>query len=123
MILDFHQPKKVRPTDKHNKMHQSDASAAGTYVPNMSDKDRAKWKARQIGGQDPRIEIRKTVRGIDPYPRAGHCAAQVLIIVRPDRVIMSTNNRIVWDNQTFAELMQAVEEARKRLKNFFLIKV
>jgi hypothetical protein len=60
MILDFDKPKKLRPTVAHNAVHSSDSGVDGTYVPNMSRKDRAKWKAKQIGGDDPRVEIRKT---------------------------------------------------------------
>ena len=61
MILDFDKPKKIRSTKEHNEMFQSDTDVTGTYVPNMSKKDMAKWKAKHIKGEDERIEIRKTL--------------------------------------------------------------
>jgi hypothetical protein len=70
MILDFEKPKKIRSTEEHNSLFSSDCGVAGTFVPNMSEEDQKKWKAKHIGGNDERIEIRKTLGG-----------AQVLIIV------------------------------------------
>ena len=70
MILNFEKPKKVRSTEEHNNLFSSDCGVAGTFVPNMSKEDELKWKAKHIGGDDERIEIRKTLGG-----------AQVLIIV------------------------------------------
>lgn len=128
MILDFKKPKKLRSADEHNKEHQSDAYVDGTYVPNMSEKDMMKWKAKKIGGDDPRVEIRKTVSGNDPALKsklasrgweskfAGHCSAQILAIVRPTGVVMSANGRMVFDSKTWSELGQAVAEAQAALK-------
>jgi len=128
MILSFDKPRKLRLTEEHNREHQSDAYVDGTFVPNMSEKDMAKWKAKRIGGDDPRVEIRKTVEGDDPVLKsklasrgwesryAGHCAAQLLVIVRPKGVVMSANGRMVFDNKTFAELAEAVAEAQAALK-------
>jgi hypothetical protein len=124
-VLDFGLPKKLRPTEEHNDMHQSDAYAAGTFVPNMSEKDMLKWKGKKIGGSDPRVEIRKTVEGNDPalasrqasrgWQSEGHCAAQILAIVRPSGVVMSANGRMVFDNKTWHELFLAVAEAQVAL--------
>ena len=124
MILDFDKPKKARSTEEHNEIYSADCPAAGIYVPNMSDADMLKWKAKVIGGKDPRVEIRKSVRGVDPTLIRednfsiynGHCSAQVLIIVRPNKVIMSSNGRMVFDGKVWEELSKAVEEARKALK-------
>jgi len=63
-ILNFDIPKKVRSTKKHNEMHQSDSGIAGTYVQNMSKEDMDVWKAKHIKGDDERIEIRKTINGV-----------------------------------------------------------
>jgi hypothetical protein len=70
MILSFEKPKKVRSTEEHNNLFSSDCGVAGTFVPNMSKKDELKWRAKHIGGEDERVEIRKTLGG-----------AQVLIVV------------------------------------------
>jgi hypothetical protein len=37
-----------------------DGGPPGSYIPNMSEKDRLKWKAKFIGGKYARVEIRKT---------------------------------------------------------------
>jgi hypothetical protein len=58
MILSFEKPEKIRSTEEHNKMFSSDCGVAGTYVPNMSEEDRKKFKAKHIKGEDERIEIR-----------------------------------------------------------------
>lgn len=63
-MLNFDTPKKIRSTEKHNDMFQSDSGVAGTYVPNMSKEDMDVWKAKHIKGDDERIEIRKTISGV-----------------------------------------------------------
>ncbi|MFA5207551.1 MAG: hypothetical protein WC428_02725 [Candidatus Paceibacterota bacterium] len=63
-ILSFEIPKKLRSADKHNEMFLSDSGIAGTYVPNMSNEDMNLWKAKHIKGDDERIEIRKTLDGV-----------------------------------------------------------
>jgi|SRR5271157_1083137 len=122
MVLDFDKPRKLRPTEEHNEEHQSDAYVDGTFVPNMSEKDMLKWKGKKIGGSDPRVEIRKTVEGNDPalasrqasrgWQSEGHCAAQLLVIVRESGVVMSANGRMVFDNETWRQLGVAVAEAQ-----------
>lgn len=102
MLLSFDQPKKLRSTKEHNDKYSSDSHVPGTYVPNMSDADRAKWKAKLITGDDPRVEIRKTVpRGV-----------QVAIAVRMDTVMISANGRMIWDAKEWKELSSAISEAR-----------
>jgi len=114
-ILCFDKPKKLRSTEEHNETYQSDTNIAGTYVPNMSEEDKLKWKAKLIKGDDPRVEIRKTVSGHEPYIRWPH-SAQILIIVRPSLVVMSANSRMIFDSQTWIELAQAVAEAQEKLR-------
>ena len=69
-VLTFEVPKKINSTQKHNEMHLSNADVNGTYVPNMSKEDMNRWKAKHIKGDDERVEIRKTLDGV-----------QVLIVV------------------------------------------
>jgi len=64
-ILCFDKPKKVRSTEEHNEMFQSDSGIAGTYVPNMSKDDAVKWKAKHVKGEHERIEIKKTIGGVN----------------------------------------------------------
>ena|SRR5271154_473106 len=121
-ILDFGKPQKVLPTEVHNRMYRSSARAAGTYVPNMSTEDRMKWKAKKISGKDPRVEIRKTVTGTDPTLKSvqmgfspQRVSSQILVIVRSDKVVMSANGRVVFDNKTWSELQLVVQEAKEIL--------
>jgi len=63
-LLFFGKTEKIRSTEEHNKMYSSSAEASGTYEPNMSERDKLRWKAKHIKGKDERIEIRKTMHGI-----------------------------------------------------------
>ena len=116
MILSLDKPAKILPTEEHNAFYSSDTNIAGTYVPNMSEDDQKKWKAKVIKrGDDPRVEIRKTVYGGKDPRFNGY--AQVLMIVRPDgSVVMSANGKICFAPQTFIEFKQAVDEARTLLE-------
>src|SRR4051812_33116028 len=107
-VLNFTRPRRVRSRELHNEMYQSDAGISGTYVPNMSEEDRNKWKARCIRGTDPRVEIRKTFHT--------HGSASALIVVRPDRINMSANGNVGMDNETFDQFCRAIEEARMMLE-------
>lgn len=113
-VLSFEKPKKLRSTEEHNDIFQSDTNIAGTYVPNMSEEDKLKWKAKKISGDDPRVEIRKTVYGKAPdIAVSGY--AQVLIVVRKSSVVISSNGRMVFDATNWDDLKDAVDEARNIL--------
>ena len=106
MSLSFIKPAKISSSEAHNTYYSSDTNVAGTYVPNMSDDDRQKWKAKVIlRGDDPRVEIRKSVNWV-----------QLVLIVRKDgSVKMSANGKLEFDGKTFKELQEAVDEARSLL--------
>jgi hypothetical protein len=116
MILDFAKPKKIRATKEHNQMYSSDSGVDGTYVPNMSPEAMEKWKAKQIGGIDPRIEIHKSVSG-RPAGNMYAISAQMLMIVRAGSVVISSNGRLIFDTQMWEQLQQAVAEAQQLLKD------
>jgi hypothetical protein len=120
MIITFDKPKKIRNTEVHNRMHTSDSGIAGTYVPNMSEADMNKWRAKHIKGDDERIEIRKTINGV-----------QVLIVVfkKPRHVKWNYNNQDEWrkrhenikismngtldmTDEEYKELRAAIEDAQ-----------
>lgn len=107
MILSFDKPKKLRSSNAHAEMYSSDTGIAGTYVPNMSETDKVKWKAKRIKGSDPRVEIRKTL--LNGY-------AQVLLVVRADSITMSANGKMIWTNPLWEDLNKAVMEARIYLR-------
>jgi hypothetical protein len=92
----------------------------------MSTKDMNKWKAKKIGGNDPRIEIRKSIHGHDPAiekirktrgysdgkSKEPNASAQILLIVRPNGdTVMSANGRMTFDGKTWHELEVARKEA------------
>jgi hypothetical protein len=83
----------------------ADSAPPGVYVPNMSEADRAAWKAKAVGGRDPRVEIRKTAGG-----------TQVLIVVRAAGVRMSMNGPAEFTRDEWPELDAAVAEARSVLE-------
>jgi hypothetical protein len=118
-LLCFDKPKKVLSTDEHNKRYMSDSGVAGTYVPNMSKDDMDKWKAKHIKGDDERIEIRKTIEGVqllivvykNPNPvKYNHKDVQAWY-KRHQSVQMSMNGKLdmTWDN--FWDIQEAVKEA------------
>ena len=55
--LDFERPKKVMSTEEWLNI-SADSAPPGVYSPNMSAEDLQKYKAKCIGGEVPRIEIR-----------------------------------------------------------------
>jgi len=105
-LLSWDKPRKVRSTEAHAERYQADGAPPGTFVPNMSEADKFRWKAKSIGGKDPRIEIRKTTEGIKvtrpgsygPFASYWEGNAQVLIVVRPDgTVTFSANGKARFD--------------------------
>lgn len=124
MILSFDKPKKLNPTEKHNLMYSSDSGIEGTYVPNMSQEDMNRWKAKHIKGADERIEIRKSM-----------CGTQLLIIVyKTEKYIswekacktgkqdeyyhnnrqihISMNGKLQMSGKDYVEMSMAIEEAK-----------
>ena len=61
-VLDFGKIKKAMPHSEWEKI-SADGAPPGVYCPNMSVEDMHKWKAKLVGGTDPRVEIRKTISG------------------------------------------------------------
>lgn len=128
-VLSFEVPKKLRSKEAHDEIYSSDCGIPGTYVPNMSDKDNERWKARIFKGENKRVEIRKRFS----YPNGKFwqsCAgtrdagpkipqydsAQVLIIVYPDYIRMSSNGRFGIGNKDYEDFQQAIIEAREILE-------
>lgn len=106
-ILCFDEIKKLRSTKEHNEIFVSDCEVAGTFVPNMSDADNKKWKAKHIKGSDERVEIRKSMSG-----------TQVVIIVyknitsKHDNIQISANGKIHMDLNIYNEFETAINEAK-----------
>jgi len=105
-MLIWDQPPKARTTEEHNESYVADNAPPGVYVPNMPEEWQKAWKAKKIGGDDPRVEIRKSCMG-------GKYYAQVLLIVRPGgKIQMSMNGKAEMQSQ---ELISALIMAREAL--------
>lgn len=59
MILSWDKPEKIMPVESWRNI-SADGAPPGVYTPNMSIEDAKKWKAKYIGGEYPRVEIRKS---------------------------------------------------------------
>jgi hypothetical protein len=121
-VLSWDKPKKAMSREEWEAI-SADSAPPGVYTPNMSKEDARRWRAKKIGGANPRVEIRKTVSGDDPLdvrenPRWRHgCHAQLLIVVMADgRVRMSQNGPAIYSAQDWADLELAIAEARKAME-------
>lgn len=95
--------------------YQADSAPPGTYTPNMPDDWKRRWKAKMLGQRsgDLRVEVRKST-GVR---HAG--SVQVLVVAHENGdVLMSMNGQAGFTAETFAELHQAVEEARTAMRNW-----
>lgn len=107
-VLSWDKPPKKLTTEEWKSI-QADSAPPGVYTPNMSRDDALKWKAKKVGGDNPRVEVRKTVAG-------NRCYAQVLMIVTEDAVKLSMNGTAHFTTAEADELGQALLEARAALK-------
>ena len=124
-ILDWNRPKKVMTTEERNKI-SADGAPPGVYVPNMSEEDNQRWKAKLIGGPNRRVEIRKNIVGEwreSKYKtfggrkdRSRNCA-QLLCIVDEHSVRISANGTLDFEGSEFGYFMLAVQEARQALSD------
>lgn len=93
-ILSWDKPKRAVSVEEWKNI-SADSAPPGVYVPNMSDEDANRWKAKLVGAKTaaPRVEIRKTLRG-----------TQLLIIVALDgwdyKHEYVTSQKSRWDVNT-----------------------
>jgi hypothetical protein len=137
MLLTFDKPAKVTIDAGF------DGGPVGGYVPQMSQSDAQRWKAKHfnLGKENARIELRKTFTGI----KNGQGSSQVFMIVALDgwdlaakhehrrafvrgddeyfhndtrglNVRMSMNGPLLMSFEQFAEINQIVQEAHEYLK-------
>jgi hypothetical protein len=123
-LIDFNKPKKIRSTEEHNKMFASDSGVDGTYVPNMSDADRKKWKGIHIKGTDERIEIRKSIGGtqmlIVVYKKARFTDWKVdrnEWLKNHNNVRISMNGKLDMTFDDYDEFKNVIEEAKEILNH------
>ena len=121
-VLCWDKPKRAMPVEDWKGI-SADSAPPGVYVPNMSDADRKKWKAKLVGTKTghPQVEIRKSA------------GSEMLIIVslkgvrevshRGDRIHkgvnikMSMNGPAMLSFQDAADLQLAINEAHQKLEN------
>lgn len=103
VILRWDKPKK-KLTDEAWRSISADGAPPGVYTPNMSDEDARTWRAKKIGGKDPRVEIR-VLKG-----------SQMLVIVRPDCVRISMNGPTLLEGVDWDDFQSAIAEAREALR-------
>ena len=129
MILDFEKPAKVKIDVIF------DGGPPGGYVPQMSNVDAEKWKAKHFnkGKEGERIEIRKTFEGAQVFiivaKDGWDLAAKNEHIVQPVQVLngysynrgtctkgynvrISTNGAMLMSFAVWGEFVQAIEEAK-----------
>lgn len=121
-ILSWDKPKKATSKEVHDANHVFDGGPVGGYVPNMSDEDMGKWKAKLTGTRrgHPQVEIRKTL------------GSQILLIVslggytykyytpentKDKNIHFSTNGPLQMTFADIHEMYGAIEEAKEYLQN------
>jgi hypothetical protein len=117
-VLSWDKPLRAMPVEEWASW-QADSAPPGTYVPNMSDADIRKWKAKKVGFKagHPQIEIRKDSTVVVVSLGGGYKYKYYT----PERteginVHIATAGPIQWTWQEFAELQKAVAEARAILE-------
>lgn len=117
-VLSWDKPERAVSTEEWASW-QADSAPPGTYVPNMSDADVRKWKAKRVGFKagHPQIEIRKDSTVIVVSLGGGYKYKYYT----PDEtkgtnVHIATAGPIRWTFEEFTELQQAVDEARAILE-------
>jgi len=111
-IINWDKPKKILSTEEHNNYYSSDSGVAGTYVSNMSDEDKMKWKGKKFIKTDmPRIELRKT------FMTTGYAQVLVIVSMNEPRFTISTNGKIQMSYGEMEEFKAVIDEAYQILVN------
>jgi len=104
-VLSWDKPKQLVDSKTHGETYIADGAPPGVYMPNMSDDDARKWRAQLIArSKDPRVEIRTASVG-----------ANMVMIVRPHEVEISSNGRMWFDDSVLSDFQSAILEAREKL--------
>lgn len=126
-LLNFDKPKKVRSTKEHNEMFLADCEVDGTYVPNMSQKDRRKWKGKVTGTRlgFPQVEIRKdtfvTVVALNGYNYKHYRTDSKYGSTKDLNIHVASAGPIQMTFKDWEEWRQVVEEAKKVLENLRIL--
>ena len=101
-VLYWQTPKRRTPVADWKKDNVFDGGPPGGYLPNMSDEDMLKWKAKLVGvsTSTPAVEIRKTA------------GSEIKLVVREHDHDMSMNGKAKLTAADFHNMFEAVKEAR-----------
>lgn len=115
-LLSFETPKRARSKEEHAK-YSFDGGPAGGYVPNMSREDQCKWKAKHVTGQQARVEVRKTLGGVQlkmvVYAAPGTYSKHASLRSPQYQFTLSMNGTLMGSLEDFSELVQAFTEAHR----------
>lgn len=119
MVLSFKTAKKIKSSEEHNKYYSYDSGIPGTYVPNMSEEDKLKFKAKHIKGSDERIEIRvslwsNVVITVFKNPKNGN---NIPSDKKHEIIKISANGQIHMSLDDYNNLQTAISEAKEILNN------
>ena len=127
MILDFNKPEKIMTNKERLEKYSSDSEVPGTYVPNMSKDDMYKWKAKYVKGIDERVEIRKTIKGVqlvcivykdeERSEKEEFYKGYVVDKLIHKQIHISANGKLLMTAKEFNEFIQAIKEAQEYLQN------
>jgi hypothetical protein len=133
-LLSWDRPKRAHTPAAHAEAFGADGAPPGTYVPNMSDEDAERWKAKVTGQKRGvlQVEIRRS------FPRGGDLVLIVCLNggytyksykprdpsarwcnwgVTDDRQIhLAINGALQLTFDEIAEIQTVVEEARAKLR-------
>ncbi len=130
MILSFVKPKKALSTEDWKNQHSADGAPPGVYVPNMSEEDMLKWKAKVVGSKDGnhQIEIR-SLETRSNLVAIVNGAMPVVIAVDPSwpkwqqpkqpvahELKLSSNGPMHFTAEVWSRFMEALTEAREVLR-------
>ena len=123
MVLSWEKPKR-KMSKEDWKEQVFDGGPPGSYLPNMSDEDVKRWKAKHIKGKYARVEIRKELSALvvivvskSGTPTKKHKTIwDEKDVGHEDNLIISMNGKAHLSFEEFDELKQAVAEARAKLE-------
>lgn len=129
-ILNWNKPVKVASSAEHIATEGFDGGPAGGYVPNMSEEDKLKWKAKLVGKttNHPQVEIRKSFDRVQFTMIVSLGNGYTYKYYKPDvapgnyyhtkgvNVHIAANGGVQMTFDQMSELQQAVQEAKEVLE-------
>lgn len=131
-VLSWDKPKRKLSVAKWRESYGFEDGPAGGYVPNMSDKDKRKWKAKLVGAttDHPQVEIRKSSKAVQltvivslgkgynyKYYKVKNTPGLAQYSTKGVNVHIALNGGMQLTFAEMAELNDAVLEAKQVLEN------